>query len=168
MTSSSAPTGERVIATYKLVKALVQAILGVGLIIAAAAGFAHALHNIALHLREHASAAWSVKLAEKLITVSTRRSLLIASCALLLDAAFSAFEGWSLRRGFWWSAWLIVIATGTLLPWEIFSLARRYSLWHVLLLVANLTIVLYLLYRRLVAHGVFPIRRRQVGETLAP
>jgi uncharacterized membrane protein (DUF2068 family) len=51
---------------------------------------------------------------------------------------------WSRKR---WGEWLTVIITGSLIPVEIYEIFRRPSALKIAVLVLNLAIVLYLVYR---------------------
>ena len=57
-------------------------------------------------------------------------------------------EAWGLHRRRVWAEWLTVIATSSLIPLEIYHLAKHPSLGKVLTLIANVAIVLYLLRHR--------------------
>ena len=65
--------------------------------------------------------------------------------ALLADGVVSLIEGWALLHGRWWGPWLVVVATGALLPWEIWELIARPTWIRGALFVINLAVVAYLL-----------------------
>ena len=67
--------------------------------------------------------------------------------ALLFDGALTLGEGWALRRGLAWAPWLVVVATGSLLPFEIVELMRHPRPIRMLILLANLIVVGYLVAR---------------------
>src|SRR5689334_1711317 len=92
---------------------------------------------------------WSMHLADTLVRVSSRRSLELGALALTIDGVFVLFEGWSLRRGFRWAPWLVVVATAALLPFEIFEILRRVRAGRVVIFLANVAVVVYLVQRRL-------------------
>jgi uncharacterized membrane protein (DUF2068 family) len=66
----------------------------------------------------------------------------------LAISALMFVEAWGLHRRRVWAEWLTVIATSSLIPVEIYHLAKHPSLGKVLTLVANVAIVLYLLRHR--------------------
>lgn len=140
-------TGLRLIIAYKLVKAAGE--VGAAVLIAAlvAAGLASDLHAIAEQLRRHVVHAWSIWVANLLLRALGARSLELVSAALWLDGAFSFLEGWALHRRWWWGPWLVVVATGALVPFEIIALVRRVHVGRILLLAINLAIVVYLARR---------------------
>jgi uncharacterized membrane protein (DUF2068 family) len=144
-----APVGVSVIVLYKLAKAGVQLTLAAVLVVLLAGGLTTELHDFAVHLAKDGTSAWSVALAKLLVRVTTKSGVHLAIAALVADAALSFFEGWSLHRRFWWAPWLIVIATSTLLPFELVHIISRPHVGRVLLFVANLAVVVYLTRRAL-------------------
>jgi uncharacterized membrane protein (DUF2068 family) len=67
-----------------------------------------------------------------------------------LGAGYSALfltEGTGLLFRQYWAEWLTIIATSSLIPFEIFQLAKQFTAIHLLLLVGNIGIVLFLIYR---------------------
>ena len=154
----ASPVGVSVIVLYKLAKAGVQLTLAAVLLVLMAAGLTNELHEFISRLAKHATSAWSIALAKALVQVTTKSGVYLATAALVADAGLSFFEGWSLHRRFWWAPWLIVIATGTLLPFELVHIVRHPHVGRVLLFVANLVVVAYLTRRALQE-----IRRKQEG-----
>ncbi len=97
------------------------------------------------HLRHH-SQAWAIQLAELLTRASTPRGLVTIIVALVADGTLTLVEGWALIHGHWWGPWLVVVATGSLLPFrEVVALARHPHVGRALILVVNLAIVAYLI-----------------------
>ncbi|MBI5545299.1 MAG: DUF2127 domain-containing protein [Deltaproteobacteria bacterium] len=68
--------------------------------------------------------AWSRRLAEMVFEETTPGRLHLAALAIGLDGVLTGVEGWSLRRGYRWAPWLVIAATGSLLPWELVELSR--------------------------------------------
>ena len=62
-------------------------------------------------------------------------------------AALFAVEGVGLWLGRRWAEWLTVVVTGSLVPFELYELARHFSAPRVLTLSVNLAVVAYLIYR---------------------
>jgi uncharacterized membrane protein (DUF2068 family) len=58
----------------------------------------------------------------------------------------------ALREGHWWGPWLVVVASGVLLPYELFELVRHPRVGRALLVVVNAAVVLYLGRRALREH----------------
>lgn len=140
--------GVRLIVAYKLLKAALELVVGV-VLLALSQSVTNELHAIAALLREHAVAAWSLLLADRLVGFATQKHVVLVGAASVFDAVVSFVEGWSLHRRYWWSRWLIVFATGSLVPFEIASLARHFTLARALVLVVNVWIVAYLVRNRL-------------------
>jgi len=139
--------GLRLIIAYKLVKAcgeLLLAVLLAGLLLGGAADRLRALDAA---LRAHLTAAWSLHLTDLLARVATARNVALTAGALVLDGALTLCEGWVLYRGLTWGPWLVVITTGSLLPFELVELARRPRAGRFVILVVNLAIVWYLAAR---------------------
>jgi uncharacterized membrane protein (DUF2068 family) len=139
--------GVRLIVVYKWVKSLLQLALAITLVVLILAGLADHLHTVAIALREHVVSIWSIRLADLLVTVTTHRHLSMTALALALDGVFSFVEGWSLWRGYAWGPWLVVVATGSFIPFELRQLLRQIRLGRCLVLVVNLVIVAYLVRR---------------------
>jgi uncharacterized membrane protein (DUF2068 family) len=143
--------GIRLIAGYKLAKAAAElALLGV-LVALAATGEMGWLRELARGMREHVASRWSLELGRLIAAVTSPRGLRLTELALLLDAALTAVEGYSLWRGYRWSAWLVVIATGLPLPLEIHAVLRTHRLSRVALAILNALVVAYLA-RRIARH----------------
>lgn len=141
--------GLRLIIGYKFLKAVGELILGVAVLVFLSAGLPDEVRELARRVREHATAAWSVDLAEWLTNAATRRNLRVVAVASLLDAVWSCFEGWALYRGYAWSGWLVIVATSSLFPFEVIAIARHVRAGRVALMALNVLIVAYLVRRQL-------------------
>jgi uncharacterized membrane protein (DUF2068 family) len=108
-----------------------------------ASGSAIACSVFAAHLRHH-SGAWSLRLADLVVRAASRRGLWTIVVALLADGALSLVEGWALVHGHWWGPWLVVVATGSLLPFEVLALLRHPHAVRAAVFLANVVIVAYL------------------------
>jgi uncharacterized membrane protein (DUF2068 family) len=139
----------RALVGYKLVKAAVQLLLGIVLVIVVLAGHADVLQSVAELLRHDLSQAWALRLATYLMNMATPRHVELTAVALFLDAGLSGVEGWALHTRRWWAEWLVVVASGSLLPYELYELTRHLRVGRVLILLINLAIVVYLAHRAL-------------------
>ncbi len=139
--------GVRLIVIYKIVKGGLEAVAGATLAFGPFIGLDQSLMSAALGLHRPATRAWAMHLSQRLPALLTPGRLRLAAIALLLDAALTLVEGWSLRRGRWWGPWLVVIASGVLLPFEVIRLVNRVHLTRVLVLLVNALIVGYLAWR---------------------
>jgi len=137
-------TGIKIIVAYKSVKALFEILLAIALPALILVGAAEHLHSLALGLRHHGVSAWSIGLANLLVTATTVRHLALTAVALALDGLLTSVEAWSLWRGYVWGASLVVIATASLIPFEIWELVREPRMGRLLLVIVNGMITVYL------------------------
>src|SRR5262249_56122698 len=97
---------------------------------------------------EHAVHSWRDVIARAIARLSNfPHSLTWAAAGLAGDAVVSAFEGWALARDFWWAPWLIVAATATLLPFELYAIIRHPRVGRIVIFTINVAIVAYLARR---------------------
>jgi uncharacterized membrane protein (DUF2068 family) len=135
--------GLLLIIAYKMTKGVLWFVLAVVLLVMMRMGLSGKLEGAAEQFRHH-SQAWAIGLAELLTRASTPRGLETIVVALVADGALSLVEGWALIYGHWWGPWLVVVATGSLLPIEVVALARHAHVGRALILVVNVAIVMYL------------------------
>ena len=133
------------IIAYKLFKAVLEALVGVLMVYLLISGAEAGAATLAELLIEHSARAWALKAATLLIVTATTRHVELAAAGAFLDALLSAVEGLALRAGKWWAPWLVVFATGALLPWELFEIVRKPSWLRIVLLLLNLGVVVYLI-----------------------
>ncbi len=60
-------------------------------------------------------------------------------------AALHTIEGTGLILGYHWAEYLVIVATGSLIPFEIYEIARKFTPVRVTLFVLNIAIVIYLI-----------------------
>jgi uncharacterized membrane protein (DUF2068 family) len=135
--------GVLIIIAYKLIKGTLWLVLAVAILISMHMGLGDHLLGLAQQLRHHTHA-WSLRLADLAVKASSRRALWTIVVALLADGSLTLVEGWALIHGQWWGPWLVVVATGLLLPFEVVALASHPHLVRALVLLVNLVIVGYL------------------------
>lgn len=135
--------GLRIIAVYKAVKTV--CLIGVAL---AAFQLDHEqtfMHLV--HWLEHLSLADSnglrKQLVDLLMELGPSRFVAIGIVALVYAAIF-ATEGIGLWLRKHWAEWFTVIATGSLIPVELYELVHRFTLLKLVVLAANVAIVVYL------------------------
>jgi uncharacterized membrane protein (DUF2068 family) len=139
--------GVRVIITYKLVKAALQAGLAAALPVLRQLGVTTYWAARASRIAEHVAHRWTAVLARRIAALLTPTHVTLIALALAMDAALSAVEGWALHRRFRWAPWLVVVAGSTLVPFEVIELARRPRPSRIAILVVNLVIIAYLAAR---------------------
>lgn len=150
--------GLRVIAVFKLLKALALIAVGVGAL--------RLLHKDVAAVVEHWINVFRVDphnhfmdlLLEKLSIVNDRR-LKELSIGTFVYAAIFLVEGVGLALQKRWAEFFTIITTSSFLPIEIYELVRRVSIGRCLALAVNLAVVAYLIFelRR------FPKQRTQTN-----
>jgi uncharacterized membrane protein (DUF2068 family) len=136
----------RVIATFKFVKACLVIVTGFGLLRFYDAAFQIALYKLIGGLPY----AFEQKLLREGIAflsgMSPKRIQIIA-VATFVYAGLFLVEGVGLWRGLHWAEVLTAVATSSLIPVEIYELARHPTLNKVLVIVLNVAILGYLVWR---------------------
>src|SRR5207237_8713598 len=119
---------------------------------------------------DHAAGAWARRAATIIVRTGTSGHVQLAAAVAIGDAALSALEGLALRAGRWWAPWLVVIATGALIPVEVWELIRKPGPVRGVILVLNWAILIYLLRIALREHRarVAAERERQVAPEYRP
>jgi uncharacterized membrane protein (DUF2068 family) len=148
MANSAVPgPGVRAIVLYKTAKAGLQ--LAATLLLCALwpLGLPEKIGELAVALRHHITHGWAVSLAALLERGSTNRGVGLSILALGLDGTLTAVEAWALRSARWWGPWLVVLATGSLLPFELREFAKTPGPSRAILIASNLIIVAYLAQR---------------------
>ncbi len=145
--------GLKLVIAYKTVKGAVELALSIMLVAAVAGGLADMLQEFAIGLRLHVTRAWSFTVAEFLFNAATRDNLQLVSLALGMDGLLTFIEGWGLHLRKRWAPWLVVLASGFLLPFEVLELSHGVSLGRVLVLLVNLAIVAYMASRVIREHA---------------
>ncbi len=144
------PLGLRLIVGYKLIKALAQGLLAAALFSAVGGELVDRLAAWGRLMLEHGTHAWSIALAKLVcaIVAAGDKYRAFIELALCADALVSGLEAWALSRRYAWGPWLVVITTGSLVPFELVALLRDFSIGRLLLMAVNTLIVLYLLATR--------------------
>lgn len=133
----------RAIAAFKLVKAL-------GLLVVAAVSF-----DLVRSAELDAFAGWVERLPihhhflsqllDKLLELGPRKFIAIGIAACVYASLFLV-EGWGLWRGKRWAEYLTVIATTSLIPFELFEIVRHTTPLKIGALALNVAIVFYLIW----------------------
>ena len=137
--------GLEAIIDYKLLKAAVESVVGLFLVALLLRGTEAGAATLAQILLDHVSRAWALQAATAIVLTGTSGHVKLAIAGAFGDAVLSAVEGLALRAGRPWAPWLVVIATGVLLPWELIEAIRRPGWLRIGLLAVNLAVVVYLL-----------------------
>jgi uncharacterized membrane protein (DUF2068 family) len=137
--------GLRLIAAFKLLKGLALLALGIGAL--------HLLHKdveaIVLHwiniFQVDPHSHYMHLLLTKLSLVDDRRLKELSLGTFIYSAIFLT-EGVGLALGKRWAEYLTIISTASLLPLEIYELAKHAGIGKVVALVINLAVVVYLIW----------------------
>jgi uncharacterized membrane protein (DUF2068 family) len=130
---------------YKLIKAAAEGAVGVVLLVFLLRGAEAGAATLAQIVMDHSSRAWALKAATAIVVTGTTANLKIATVGAFADAALSAVEGFALRAGRWWAPYLVAIATGALIPWEVIGAVRHPGGVRIAILLINAGVVVYLL-----------------------
>jgi len=99
-----------------------------------------------LHISpDHHLAQLLLRSADSLSNASLRSVVLIAS----LYSGLRFAEALGLWRARAWAEWIALISGAVYLPFEVYKLVHRVSLFHVSLLVINLAVVAFMFYLRI-------------------
>jgi uncharacterized membrane protein (DUF2068 family) len=156
----------RLIILYKLIKAglaLAFAVVLWGLVVE---GETDRLVGVVETVRHHLTAAWSLELVDALVTAADRHHIEFFAAAITLDGALTLVEWYALHTGRPWGEWLVVVATGSLIPFELGAIVRHRRLGRVVLLFLNLAIVVYLTRNAMKKHRA-AVLRKQVAKASA-
>ena len=143
------PLGLRLIIGYKIVKAVLVLAVAAYLTASSALAYREARHLVAL-LAEHGG--FMHRLAIWLDVHVTQSALGTVRVLALLDGITTTVEAALLWSGKTWGEWLVIAGLATLLPFEAHSLWLHRHLGHVVVLIANTAIVIYLVVRRYLEH----------------
>lgn len=147
------PAGLRLIIAYKLAKGPLMLLAGLFLVFRANVAF-HRLDLIATHGALLGQIArW---MSEHLRDGALAKVRLIA----IGDGILTTFEGVLLAMAHPWAEWIVVASVGSLLPFELYAIAREPHPLRIAVFLANALVVGYLVRRRLSnAPSIRPARR---------
>jgi uncharacterized membrane protein (DUF2068 family) len=139
----------RGIIAYKFARAGLAFVLAIVLGVCISTGRTELLQQYAAQILHHFSSHFSSALADAIMRGIASPRVWLVVAALVVDGLISGIEGWALLRNRPWGAWLVVIATGALVPFEVAGLLRHPHVGRALLLLVNAAVALYLLRRAL-------------------
>lgn len=143
MTTRPPQTGLALIALFKLVKGLLLLLLGLGLLKLVHAEIATLFSLLieALHVNADSRIIHALVLKVDALQPHT---VLVAGLVSLGYAGLLLLEGVGLWLERSWAAYLTVISTSLLLPFELYEVIEKVSVLRIGVLMLNLIIVLYL------------------------
>ena len=144
MTTRTHHTGLAVIAVFKVVKGVLLLLVGLGLLKLVHAEIATLFSLLieALHLNADSRLIHALVLK---IDALQPNSVLLAGLVSLGYAGMLLVEGIGLWLELTWAAYLTVVSTSLLLPFELYEVIEQVSILKVGVLMLNLVIVLYLI-----------------------
>ncbi len=143
MKARSHHTGLAVIAVFKVVKGLLLLFLGLGLLKLVHAEIATLFSLLIEALHLNADSRFIHALVLKVDALQPH-SVLVAGFVSLGYAGMLLAEGIGLWLEFTWAAYLTVVSTSLLLPFEVYEVVEQVTILRVFLLLLNLIIVFYL------------------------
>lgn len=136
----------RLIAAFKAVKATFFILVGLGLLSFYQPAFLSRLYRLADEMPYRVEQHMLREAIGFLSGLSPSRIQLLATATFLYATLF-VVEGIGLWRGRYWAEWLTVIATSSLIPFEIYELAVHPGWNKVFVILANVAILAYLVWR---------------------
>jgi uncharacterized membrane protein (DUF2068 family) len=137
----------RVIAIYKILHGLFFIGVGVGLVKLKHADIPQFLNDYVIRPLQLPLESQYVKWALEQGSKLTPHIIQVVGDAAFIYAALFLVEGIGLYLRKNWAEYLVVIITGSLLPFEIWTMVSRVEWWKAGLIVGNLLIVGYLVHR---------------------
>ena len=134
------------IACFKLLKAVALIGLGLGLFRLHDQSTVDRLTDWLLHFSLTTGQQFVDRTIDVLSKLTRRHATALGLGAILYGSLFTV-EGVGLWKGKRWAEYLTVIATSTLIPFEVYELTRRLTIVRVSALVVNVAAVIYLVYR---------------------
>jgi uncharacterized membrane protein (DUF2068 family) len=131
------------IVAFKAFKAVTLTALGVILLAARHTDAVHALTRVALAVHLPLTSRVLERALRFAVNLTVRKKEALAITAFGYAALMGA-EGVGLYLRKPWARWFTVIATGSLVPIEIYEILRELDPVRVLILIANIAIVVYL------------------------
>ena len=134
------------IAVFKLFKGIMLMALGLGAFRLLNPATVHRLTDWLLHFSLTTGQRFIDKAIDLLSKLTRGHAAALGLGAILYGSLFTV-EGVGLWKGKRWAEYLTVIATSTLVPFEVYELVRRLTTVRVSALVVNVAAVIYLVYR---------------------
>jgi uncharacterized membrane protein (DUF2068 family) len=147
------PVGLRLIIAYKVIKSAL--VLGVAVLLTRAPEKASAFTEHLIHALAERGALLH-RIGEWLRAHGAATLVTDARMVAWVDGVTTGIEGALLISGRAWGEWVVVGSLALLIPAELVSLDRRFSLAKVVVIVVNVAIVAYLVHLRLRARRGVP------------
>jgi len=138
------PLGLRLIAVLKLVTALLLAAAALGIFRLMGKDIGDVMEHLALRLHLDPENHFVSRVLEWMDAIDIKRLKVIEAAALFYAILYTV-EGIGLWLGKHWAEYLVVIATSSLLPLEIYEIAMKTTALRISVLTVNVAIVIYLI-----------------------
>jgi uncharacterized membrane protein (DUF2068 family) len=139
--------GLRAVAAFEAAKGLAVLLLGLGLLSLLHKDAEAVAQNLLIHLHVNPDR----RLARALLSAADRTTdarLWSIAAAAVAYSVVRFTEAWGLWNRRVWAEWFAILSGALYLPWESAKAIERPSAPHVVLLLSNLAIVLYMAYAR--------------------
>jgi uncharacterized membrane protein (DUF2068 family) len=134
------------IAIFKLVKAALLLAAGTGALLLLHKDVSHTMMNVLGFLHVDSNNHYIHGLVMKIGLVDDHK-LEAISAGSFFYAAMMGTEGVGLLLRKHWAEYFTIIATASLIPLEIYELVKHFGIGKILVLIVNIAVVIYLIYR---------------------
>ena len=135
------------IGVAKVFKAALLIVLGIGAVRLIHGGIGEEVERWSRRLNVDAWNPWFQTFPEKVKAVSPHKMSMMCAGAFVYAGLFLT-EGTGLLLRKRWGEWVTIVITSSFLPIEIYELVvKKFSVFKVLLLIANVAVVVYLIWR---------------------
>ena len=146
----------KVIIAERIVKSTVLVVLATGLLVAGRKGWLdnwadYAENQLNLNVGQNIILELLLRI---LVYIGAFNHVTLLAISAILYAALEGTEGIGLAMRRRWAEYLTVIATGTLIPYEVYEVVRHVTLFKAGALALNLAVVGYLAYRKRLFVGI--------------
>jgi uncharacterized membrane protein (DUF2068 family) len=144
VSDNNIPLGLRIIGTFKLFISILLAGIAFGIFRLMGEDIGDAAEHLVLHLHLDPERHWINVALVSLAGIDPSR-LKIISAATLVYSILYAIEGIGLLLRKHWAEYMVIIITGSLLPFELYEIAAKVSVIRISVLIVNVVILVYLL-----------------------
>lgn len=141
---SNVPLGLRLIAILKLTTALLLAAAAMGIFRLMGKNVGDVMEHLALRLHLDPDNHLISRVLDWMDSLDIKHLKVIEAGAVFYAMLYTV-EGVGLWLGKHWAEYLVVIATGSLLPLEIYEIAMKITALRISVLLVNVAIVIYLI-----------------------
>jgi len=140
-------TGLRAVATFEAFKGALVLLLLIALVLVH-----NRIEDYVEDLLYHLHIDFDNRFAQSILKAASRvndSKIWFVSVAAIMYALVRFIEAWGLWNQRVWAEWFAMLSGALYLPWEMLEVARRATWEHVTILLANIVIVVYMLFIRI-------------------